>query len=202
MNNIDALKNTYSKYDSLELYNLYLTIDGYTDDAKTALNLIIEERGGVEQIKLAAENIINKNKEKNNIKYKVELYDLKTTSVEYVFNQLQSDILNNEELLEIVIAVKKNQDEKELDEKVTTKTIIGSLIGMLIGGVLGGIYLCLIFIYSSEIRFFLFVPIPFISYGFIWIFTKQSRENAVVAGFTAASIVLAIVIAFIVLNGF
>ena len=174
MNNIDALKNTYSKYDSLELYNLYLTIDGYTDDAKTALNLIIEERGGVEQIKLAAENIINKNKEKISIKYKVELYDLKTISVEYVFNQLQSDILNNEELLEIVIAVKKNQDEKELDEKVTTKTIIGSLIGMLIGGVLGGIYLCLIFIYSSEIRFFLFVPIQ------IFIPANKVKRNTII----------------------
>jgi len=72
---LDELIERYSKYSDSELMNVYLNSNGYTEDAKKALEIVVEERGGFSSLKERYYKLVEKEEEKQRVYDKInQLY--------------------------------------------------------------------------------------------------------------------------------
>ena len=50
MLSVSDFVSKYEKYNDQELHDVYLNIEGYSNEAKEALNIVLEKKGGLESI--------------------------------------------------------------------------------------------------------------------------------------------------------
>lgn len=193
---IDELISRYSQYSDSELMKVYLNKDGYTEDARKALEIVLERKGGIKLLKERYEKIVEKENEKLKIHEKViKLYEEGLTQND-INSRLDSGILSINEIKEITETIYNSFEANKKDEEIKSSTVIGSILGGIIGGTLGGILWGLQIIYSGRIIYIFAIGLFFISYGFIKFFTKQSRNNIVVFIVTILSVIFALFLGF------
>lgn len=198
----DELIERYSEYSDSELMNTYLNIDGYTDEAKNALETVIYNRGGVQALKERYGKIIEKENEKLKINDEaILLYGKGFTQNDIVAN-LKSDILSTTEIEQISAKVIDVLESRKKDLEINSGTVIGSILGGVIGGIIGGVLWGLQMIYSGRIFYIFGIGLLIISYGFIKFFTKQSRNNIVVLILTILSAIFAFLLGFVIYSFF
>lgn len=193
---LDELIERYSKYSDSELMNVYLNSNGYTEDAKKALEIVVEERGGFSSLKERYYKLVEKEEEKQRVYDKINQLYKKGNTKNDINSIIHSEILSTEEIQEITDLVSSRIEAEKKDVEIKTSTYIGSILGGILGGTIGGILWGLQLIYSGHIFYLFAVGLVIISYGFIKFFTKQSKNNIVVLILTVISVFYALILGF------
>lgn len=176
----DELINRYSQYSDSELMKVYLNKDGYTEDARKALEIVVDRKGGIQSLNERYDRIVEKENEKLRINDDVIKFYKNGFTKNDINSHLKSEILSTSELQEILDETIHSLESTKKDLEINSGTVIGSLLGGTIGGIVGGVLWGLQMIYSGHIFYIFAVGLAIISYGFIKLFTKQSRSNTVV----------------------
>ena len=193
---LDELIERYSKYSDSELMSVYLNTNGYTEDAKKALEIVVEERGGFSSVKERYYKLVEKEEEKQRVYNEINQLYKKGNTKNDINSIIHSEILSIEEIQEITDSVSSRIEAEKKDVEIKISTYIGSILGGFIGGTIGGILWGLQLIYSGHIFYLFAVGLGIISYGFIKFFTKQSKNNIVVVILTVASVFYAFILGF------
>ena len=188
MPTIEEITEKYENYTDEKLLEVYNTIDQYTDDGKTALNIVLKKRGGIEAIKLNLKNQAEIENEIKRIKFEIkELVNRGRSKVE-IKEKIVIKSIKNLELERLIEEVSESIQSEEADLKVSSRTILGSLFGGFIGGTIGGILWGLQMVFSKHIFYIFGFGLAILSYGFIRLFTKQSKKNTVILVMTIISV--------------
>lgn len=187
MPTIEELTKKYQEYSDVELNDIYYKFNDYSEEARSALTIVINERGGIESFK---ERIEKQNEIDNEIaKLDYEILGLlyKNHNKAEIKNFIVSNILTDEQIDELIETKIEIFEQEQEDKKIKPRTVIGSLLGGAIGGTIGGIMWGVQMIYSNGIILFVGIAVVLLTYFFIRIFTKQSKQNTVVLIMTAVS---------------
>ncbi|MDR6459125.1 hypothetical protein J2786_002232 [Chryseobacterium vietnamense] len=199
---LNELIERYSQYSDPELMEVYLNKNKYTDDAKQAIDIVIEKKGGIRSLTDRYDKIVAKEMEKSRIKNTAaELYlnGLTKNDINYA---LTSEVLASDEIQQIIENTSTEVEATKRDLEIKPSTIIGSILGGIIGGTIGGILWGLQIIYSGRIFYIFAIGLGIISYGFIKFFTKQSRNNIAVLTITILSVIYALILGFYIFELF
>ncbi|MDQ1855570.1 hypothetical protein [Chryseobacterium sp. WLY505] len=193
---LNELIERYSQYSDVELMEVYSNKSRYTNDAKQALDIVIENKGGIQSLTVRYDTTVAKELEKSRIKNDAtELY-LNGMTKNDINHALNSEILASDEIQQIIETTSTEIEATKRDLEIKPSTIIGSILGGIIGGTIGGILWGLQIIYSGRIFYIFAIGLGIISYGFIKFFTKQSRNNIAVFIITILSVVYALILGF------
>lgn len=191
---IEELIERYSQYTDSELIQIYNNKSGYTEEAKKALEIVINEKGGIDLIQSRNTANIEKQNEKSKLNEEIKkMYDEGMT-INDISMRLSASTLSQEEIDEVVNQKFNFLEEQKNDLSVNSGTIIGSVFGGLLGGIIGGILWGLQMIYSGRMFYIFLLGLFFISYGFIKLLTKKSRNNIAVFIATALSVLFALML--------
>lgn len=193
---LNELIERYSQYSDVELMEVYSNKNRYTNDAKQALDIVIEKKGGIQSLTVRYDKTVAKELEKSRIKNDAtELYlnGLTKNDINYA---LTSEVLTSDEIQQIIETTSTELEARKRDLEIKPSTIIGSILGGIIGGTIGGILWGLQIIYSGRIFYIFAIGLGIISYGFIKFFTKQSRNNIAVSIITILSVIYALILGF------
>lgn len=189
---IEELIERYSQYTDSELIQIYNNKSGYTEEAKKALEIVINEKGGIDLIQSRNTANIEKQNEKSKLNEEIKkMYDEGMT-INDISMRLSASTLSQEEIDEVVNQRFNFLEEQKNDLTVNSGTIVGSVFGGLLGGIIGGILWGLQMIYSGRMFYIFLLGLIFISYGFIKLLTKKSRNNIAVFIATALSVLFAL----------
>lgn len=189
---IEELIERYSQYTDSELIQIYNNKSGYTEEAKKALEIVINEKGGIDLIQSRNTANIEKQNEKSKLNEEIKkMYDEGMT-INDISMRLSASTLFQEEIDEVVNQRFNFLEEQKNDLTVNSGTIVGSVFGGLLGGIIGGILWGLQMIYSGRMFYIFLLGLIFISYGFIKLLTKKSRNNIAVFIATALSVLFAL----------
>ncbi|WP_407528167.1 hypothetical protein PDL71_08715 [Lacibacter sp. MH-610] len=185
----------YETYSNSELLSVHHNLEGYSEEAKEALSIVIDRKGGLEKLlsqeqdqqKLAAEQA----------RIKKEIRDLSAKGVhkEFIEKSTDSSILSKEKTQEIVAKAYSEIESEKDDQKIKAKTVYGSLIGGLISTLICGLTFGVIAVYSNRIYYIFVIILVLITYYIIKAFTKQTYRNIFVLLATTVSVFLSIILA-------
>ncbi len=193
---LNELIERYSQYSDSELMEVYLNKSGYTNDAKEALNIVIEKKGGVKSLTERCDKIAEKEMEKTRIKNDTARLYQKGLTKNDINHSLTSETLSSDEIRQIIETTSNEIEVTKKDLEIKSSTIIGSILGGIIGGTIGGILWGLQIIYSGHIFYIFAIGLGIISYGVIKFFTKQSKNNIIVFIITILSVIYAMILGF------
>ncbi|MEP6845374.1 MAG: hypothetical protein ABI861_05200 [Panacibacter sp.] len=188
----EELISTYEKYSDEELFAVLSNIDSYSEEAKKSLNIVIANKGGMQNL----QERMQENKLIDDEVYRIisEVTSLKNKNAEiYQIRQsVNSNILSKEKVNEIIEDTFSHLELEQEDRKIKPSTIGGSLFGGIVASIVGGILWGLQMIYTGRIFFILIFGLALLCYGIIRLFTKQSNKNIVVSIATIISTLIAL----------
>ncbi|MCG2793629.1 MAG: hypothetical protein L6262_08815 [Weeksellaceae bacterium] len=175
---------------------VYFTKYKYTDDARKALAIVIEKKGGLMHLIESYNKAKAYENEKKRIFNEITQLYKKGMQKSEMSKHLSSDIVENSMIQSIMQQIELEIKNNEIDAEIKPRTIIGSILGTLIGASFGGTLWGLQMIYSGYIFYIFGIGLILNSYAFIKLFTKQSKNNIVVLLFTILSSMLAFFLGF------
>lgn len=190
----------YESFSEDELFEVYSNIDSYSDDAKQALHIVLDKKGGIENLKKHQEQkriILNEIQRINN---EVIRLSKGATDILVLKKLITSKILSYEELSEVIDAKHAELELQQEDVKIKPRTIIGCMIGGCVASIIGGILWALQMIYTQRMFLALFVALILLCYGIIKVFTKQSNKNTAVHITIITSVLIALLIGQLLYN--
>ena len=190
----------YQSSSESELINIYNNKEGYTDEAKKALQIVIEEKGGLRVLQERHQNLIEIEEEKEQLKKEILKLKAEKLNNDEIKLKIKSNKLSEGDITELFNQTFQEFEGQERDLEIKPKTIIGSLTGGIIGGTIGGILWGLQMIYSAHIFFIFGFGLFVISYGMIKLLTKQSISNGAVLVSVILSVIYALVLGFFLYN--
>jgi len=194
LTNREILINRYKEYSVKQLLEVYHNLTDYSEDAKEALRIVIQDRGGLDLLleneQSNAEEIAETDRIKAEIKKLItpgmDLDFLSKLITSQKFDQSRTDTIIQETFAEI---------NKDLDDrKVKPRTIIGGIIAAGIASLAGGILWGLQMMWSGRAFAIFFLGLVFLCYGLVRLVTRQSYKNMAVFLFTALSVIMALLI--------
>jgi hypothetical protein len=184
----------FQNYTDQKLLEIHANQGGYSEEAKEAMQIVLQNKGGLEPLLQRVENRKVIENEIKKIERDVKKLGSKGVDASFIKNTTVSKILSPESV-EKIIDNKYEEVEQELeDRKIKPRTILGSVIGGLIASIIGGILFGLQMVYTNRIFYIFIIGLFFLCYGIIKLFTKQSKNNIVVLLSSIISSILAIVI--------
>jgi hypothetical protein len=176
------------------LYAIHLNMDGYSADAQKAFEVVLQKRGGIEQL---TSNLRQKQVIQNEIRrIEQETAESMQSGFDEAFikKAISSSILPAAET-DVIISRKFSESEAALaDKKITSKTIAGSIAGGLAASLVNGAAWGLLLIYTDTYSPILFIGSLFTCYAIVKLFTRQSGKNAAVLITSIVAAVLAFAI--------
>lgn len=184
----------FEKYSDEELLDIHSNIEGYSDEARIALNTVVENKGGLSVLLKGLkekEDILREQK-----KIQKEVIELGSAGFDISFmkNSITSSILSQQEVFTLIENQHELLQSDIADKQVTSKTISKSILGGLLASIIGGVLWGLQMIFSNAIFFIFGIGLVLLCYGIVRMFTKQSKQNTAVFIATLVSIILALVI--------
>jgi hypothetical protein len=192
-----SVKDLVVKYDAYadeQVFDVYASIDTYSNEAKEALNIVIAKRGGLEKLIEREKERNARSKEIERIKLEVTRLSTSDTDDSFLKKIVTSNILSNEEVNEIVDNTLKVASQEKEDKEIKPRTVWGSIIGGGIASLVGGSLWGLQLIYSKKVFIILLIGLVLLCYGIIKFSTRQSNKNVVVLITTIVSVLMAIII--------
>ncbi len=186
--------NQYEQYSDEELYSIYINRTDYSEQAQTALDIVIKRKGGLEIITSRLQQKQNINNEIKRIELEATQLSTSSNDVSFLAKMITSDILHPEKVKAIVEQKINKIQLQHQDKKIKPQTIYGSLIGGSIGSIIGGVIWGLQLIQMNRIFVVLLVGLALLSYGLIKAFTRQTKNNVVVLIATIISVLGALII--------
>jgi|SRR3954470_4030760 len=180
--------SSYKKYTNKDLIDIYESHKAYSGVVKDEeLKTEIEARGGLEAL-------VKFPKEINRIIHETNEFIKDRYTSEQIIKKIKSDILTASQMQAVISQQILVLNERERDQKITSKTIIGSLVGMILSIALSLIIWFISFFYLHYMPFILLPGMGILSYFIIKLFTKQSRDNVIVFIATFLSIVISFIL--------
>jgi len=180
MPSISELVEKYREMSAGDLYKISLQIDEYSQEAQAAFRLVVEEHGGKDALLLKIEKQEEVQRETNRVFSQINSLVAQGLHVNEVRSQINTNIIPANHVERLIQRSFQKNELKKRDQQVTPKTLVGGIIGASLGCLLSTCLWAGMLIYTGTI-FFIVVPVlAFISYGCIWLFTRQSKENGIV----------------------
>jgi hypothetical protein len=188
------LINTYTSFSDDELLEAYHNPDDYTTEAKEVLTLIIENRGGIENL-LTKERLQNAIfLETESIKQQVRRLRTPEVDVEFLNKVIKSEKLDESKKLFIIKQTFDEITHEFEDKKIKPRTLFAGGLAAGVASLIGGILWGLQMMWSGRIFAIFLVGLVLLCYGLIRLFTKQSHKNIAVIILTTISVVIALII--------
>lgn len=200
MFSVKEFVSNFEKYTDDELFEIHSNWDNYSDEAREAFNIVISNKGGVENLlKRQAEKQMLLN-ETNKIKKAAIELSMSGSDHSFAKKMITSDLLPPEKVNEIIDTAFNIAEQEKEDIKIKPRTIYGSILGGGIASIVAGVLWGVLLIYSERILVMLLIAPALICYWIIRAFTKQSKNNIVVLIATIIAIGAAILIGQVLLN--
>jgi len=197
---IEEFISKFQNYNDDELFEAYSNIENYSDEAKAAFNIVISNKGGVENLIVRQAEKQKLLREANKIKKAAVELSLSGSDSSFAKKMIISDLLPQEKVDEIIDTTFNIIEQEKEDVKVKPRTIYGSIVGGIVASIVAGLLWGALLIYSEKILVMLLIAPALICYWIIKAFTKQSKNNIVVLIATIISVCAAILIGQVLLN--
>ncbi|MES1217657.1 MAG: hypothetical protein ABUT20_19265 [Bacteroidota bacterium] len=200
--NRQELIDTYNSFSNEQILEAYQNLGDYTDEAKGALTLVIENRGGIETL-LAKERLQNEViLETERIKQQVRQLGIPGVGLEFLNKMIKSEILDESQKDLIIRETFEEITQEVEDKKIKPRTLLGGGLAAAIASLIGGILWGLQMMWSGRIFAIFLIGLVLLCYGLIRLFTKQSHKNIAVFILTLVSVVIALIIGQLMFNVF
>lgn len=190
----------FEKYNHDELFEIYSNWGNYSDEAREAFNIVISNKGGVENLVMQQAEKQKLLNETNKIKKAAVELSMSGSDDSFAKKMIHSDLLPQEKVNEIIDSTFYITEQEKGDIKIKPRTIYGSIIGGVIASIVSGLLWGALLIYSEKIIIILLIVPALICYWIIRAFTKQSKNNIVVLIATIIAICAALLIGNVLLN--
>ena len=187
----------YETHTDEELYTIYMDKDGYSPEAQEALMIVLQKKGGLNELihRLQEKQVYNN--EVNRIGRDVVKMGQKNVDIDFIKTVMTSTILPPEKVNEIIEQAFEIATLDKEDRKIKPRTIVGSILAAILASVAGGILCSLALIYGPRRMSLMIVGILIfglilLCYGIVRLFTRQTQKNIVVLIATIISVVLSI----------
>jgi len=185
----------FEDYDDEQLFEIYSNWNNYSEEAKEAFNIVVDNKGGVEKLlKRRAKNVTYSQESEKIWDAATELCMAGGDS-HYAKTLITSDLLPQEEVNRIIDAACYVAEDKREDVKIKPRTLYGSIIGGGIASIVFGLLWSALMKYAQKEIILLSIFLAVISYWIIKAFTGQSRNNIVVLLATIIAICVGFMIA-------
>lgn len=184
----------FEQYSDEELFEAYSEPDSYTDEAKKALNIVINNKGGLEKIMQRLEQAAQIVDEEVRISKETAKLFVEGTDTAFLNKIITSSILPADKVRAIIDNKVAGLKLEKEDKEIKPRTIFGSILGGSIASVIGGILWGLQMAWSGRIFVIFFIGLVLLCYGIIRLSTRQSQRNNAVAIATLISVILAVII--------
>jgi hypothetical protein len=192
----------YEQYSDAALVDVHQNIDEYSDEAKEAMQIVLQKKGGLEKIF----STLNEKKlteyEELRIAKETMHFGKENVDIDFIKTMITSKVLTKERVNEIIESQFVIVEHELMDEKVTAKTILFSIIGIVIASLIGGTLWGLQMIYSHRIFYIFGIGLAFLCFGIIKFVTKKTFKNLAVILATVLSIFLSILFGYLLLSIF
>ncbi|MBS1509635.1 MAG: hypothetical protein JST86_02245 [Bacteroidetes bacterium] len=186
--------STYNNYSDEELYIIYNNPDKYSAEGNEAARIVIDNKGGVDQLVERLREKAAVNKEIKRIQKETKEMGSSGIDSAFIKTVTQSAILNTDEVNSIIDHQYTKVEAALENKKIKPRTIVGSVVGGFIAAVIGGVLWGLQMIYSHRIFYLFFAGLALLCYGIIKFATRQDKTNIVVFIATVISVMLALLI--------
>lgn len=152
---VEELVTQYEAYSDKELYDVHKNIEGYSAEAKEALEKVIRKRGGLESLLARLKDEQRVEMEKIKLIAEVGMLTRKGVDASFIRTAIQSTILSPQQVSKIIDDTYRQVKLEVDDQKIKPRTIAGSLIGTVLATITGGALWGLRLIYGppeTEIR--------------------------------------------------
>jgi len=202
MLSIADLKARYEIYSDNELNGIYKDADNYSEEARTALNMVINEKGGhAALLKRLEEKAVIEN-EKMRIAKEAAKFGLEGVDESFVKTTTSSTILSKEEVDQIIETNVARAELQVEDKKVNADTIAKSLLGCGLASIGGGAFASLQLLYFGATSVIMVMGTALICYGIVKLVTKKSYNNSAVLLSSFVAFILAHLVAMLALSIF
>jgi hypothetical protein len=189
----------YETHTDEELYTIYMNKDGYSPEAQEALMIVLQKKGGLDELALRLQEKQVYNNEVNRIGREVVKMGQKNIDIDFIKTVMTSTILPPEKVNEIIDQAFEMATLDNEDRKIKPRTIVGSILAAIVASIVGGILCSLALIYAPPRMSLMIVGILIfglilLCYGIVRLFTRQTQKNIVVLVATFISVVLSIFI--------
>lgn len=169
----------FSALSDAELASVKAREGEYSDEARAALAEVIESRGGLEA--LAAKWQRHQAQLRERARVRAEVARLQVSGDrDFLRKMMHSDLLPAAEVDALIDETLDALERRAADERVTGRTVVGSVAGALLGCLIGAAFIGYFALQTGRVFYFLGLVPLVLSYGFIRLFTKQSRHNIAV----------------------
>lgn len=169
----------YTKYSDTEILESYKEMLDHNGEIDTPLLEEINKRGGIEKFQLLMNKATLIKKEQIRISKEIKELQAAGVDLEFIRKMVSSSLLSPTALDNLITERFNMFAADAYENKIDIHTILGALTGFAIGTFLGGA------LYISPV--ILILPLPFsgvlvfgITYLFIWLITKKSKNNIIV----------------------
>jgi hypothetical protein len=197
MLSVEELIVQYEAYSDEELYIVLVQIDGYSPEAKEALNTVMDKKGGEDALLLRLKQGVALEDEKRRIVK--EIYELGKKGVDSSFAKtvIQSNTLTQQELDEMIDETYHQISLDAADRKIKPRTIVGGIGGVVLASLIGGIVCGLLLNWAPDRLPVLVIALLFVGLflgcgAIIKLCTGQSQKNMIVIGATVVAMILSL----------
>jgi biopolymer transport protein ExbD len=194
-----------SQYETLsdeELYTIYTNKEGYSLEAQEALTIVIQKKGGLDEL-------IHRLQEKQAYTTEVDRIGALATALarqnidkEDLKRRISSTILSPEKVNETIQRTYTLVALDNEDRKIKPRTLVGSILATIVASAVGGIGCGIVYVFAPgiylKIIIILLIGLILLCYGIVKLFTRQSKKNIVVLTATVVSVVLSLFLGQIV----
>ncbi len=192
--NREELILTYTDFSDEQLIEAYRNPNDYSEEAKAALAIVIQKRGGIDCLLEKEQQQYVLAVETERIKQQVRRLNTSNTDLDFLSKMIVSQLLDEHQTRTIIQQTVEEINQNREDRQIKPRTIIGGMLGAVIAGIAGGIPWGLQIMWSGRIFVIFLVGLILLCYGIIRLFTRQSYKNTAVFVLTAIAVVIALFI--------
>lgn len=144
----------YEHYSGEELFEINSSIDNYSNEAKEALAIVLNKKGGIQKVekRLLGKQLINQEIKK--VKIEVDKLSSRETNPDFIKTLVSSDILTKEQVDKIIDLRFAEHMAFRKSNSVNTRTILFASLGILTSCIPAGILWSWLVTNPTEFLFF------------------------------------------------
>jgi hypothetical protein len=193
MMTVQELTERYRSFSDEELLRTNKKIEGYSTEAKLALEKVLQERGGAEAMEDKIEKQLALAQKEKDTKFSISVMLKQGKSKMDIHKELNSDIFSAGKINSFIEEKIAELEAVTRDKKITFRAVAGSLLGALVGGTLSGIVWGLM-LYGEHIFFLIAFGLALFCFFMVRVFAGRSKRNVIVIIATVVAIIYALLV--------
>lgn len=193
------MKNFYRNFSEEDLIVAYLYMSEHTGKINEEMTEAINQKFDYDEFVNKANNRTLLVKEKGRISFEVYKMIEKGDSLPLIFENISSQILNNQELEDFVILKFQEFSLVKKNDKIDFTTIYKSVLAIFVSSFVGFVFLWIFILLTNAFIFYLLVPVYIVNYFVIKFITGKTRHNLIVFLAVFISVILSSLLIFLIL---